>query len=118
MMKNRTNMLYKDASEFEVKETYTGKQLEGKRYEPIFHYFDAEGAKGWRVLCDNFVTDESGTGIVHCAPAFGEDDYRVCIANGVIDKGENIVCPVDASGRFTAQVKEWAGVHVKVRKRI
>ena len=40
----------------------------------------------FRVVADNYVTDDSGTGIVHCAPAFGEDDYRVCIENQVISK--------------------------------
>lgn len=40
----------------------------------------------FRVIADNYVTDDSGTGIVHCAPAFGEDDYRVCIENQVISK--------------------------------
>jgi len=59
------------------------------------------------------VTDSSGTGIVHQAPAFGEDDYRVCLANGVIKKGEGIPCPVDESGRFTSVVTDFAGRHVK-----
>lgn len=40
----------------------------------------------FRVVADNYVTDDSGTGIVHCAPAFGEDDYRVCIENQIITK--------------------------------
>jgi isoleucyl-tRNA synthetase len=40
----------------------------------------------FRVIADNYVTDDSGTGIVHCAPAFGEDDYRVCSENQVINK--------------------------------
>ena len=45
-------------------------------------------SKFWHILTDNFVTNESGTGIVHCAPAFGEEDYRVCLQEGVIQKGE------------------------------
>lgn len=114
MAKSRLISLFKDPSEYEIQKSFTGKQLEGKKYEPLFHYFDKEGEKGWFVVCDNYVTDDSGTGIVHNAPAFGEDDYRVCLANKIIEKGENIVCPVDASGRFTKEVKEWAGVHVKV----
>lgn len=40
----------------------------------------------FRVVADDYVTSDSGTGIVHCAPAFGEDDYRVCIASGIIRK--------------------------------
>lgn len=49
----------------------------------------------FRVVADNYVTDDSGTGIVHCAPAFGEDDYRVCIENQIITK----VVPSDAMAR-------------------
>ncbi len=67
----------------------------------------------FRVLCDTYVTDDSGTGIVHSAPAFGEDDYRCCIEGGVIRKGEALVCPIDASGKFTDEVKEWKGEYVK-----
>jgi isoleucyl-tRNA synthetase len=39
----------------------------------------------FRVVADNYVTDDSGTGVVHCAPAFGEDDHRVCLAAGIIE---------------------------------
>ena len=51
---------------------------------------------------------------MHQAPAFGEDDYRVCLANGIIEKGENVPCPVDLSGRFAPEVTDFAGTHVKV----
>lgn len=56
------------------------------RYEPLFDYFMEFSDSAFRVIADNYVTDDSGTGIVHCAPAFGEDDYRVCIENQVISK--------------------------------
>jgi isoleucyl-tRNA synthetase len=59
------------------------------------------------------VTDDSGTGIVHQAPAFGEDDYRVCLAHGVIKKGGAVPCPVDDDGCFTPAVVDFAGKHVK-----
>ena len=58
------------------------------------------------MLKDGYVTEENGTGIVHQAPAFGEDDYRVCLENGVIKRGEPLICPVDDNGRFTAEVGE------------
>ena len=54
------------------------------RYEPLFNYFSEFSDVAFRVVADNYVTDGSGTGIVHCAPAFGEDDYRVCSENQVI----------------------------------
>ena len=117
------------------------------------------------MLVDGYVTDESGTGVVHSAPAFGEvsvtcshskidvfllyvffiyvaliklfvfgsvtllvvlnifwnsifvqDDYRVCLANGILQKGGKIPCPVDPSGKFTDDVSDFKGQHVKVYK--
>ena len=106
---------------FEVLGTVTGAGLAGQTYEPLFPYFAhlkaAPGStKGaFRVLADTYVTSDSGTGVVHCAPAFGEDDARVCAAAGVCDAaaGDELPCPVDANGRFTAAVPEHAGVFVK-----
>lgn len=63
---------------------------------------------------DTYVTAESGTGVVHQAPGFGEDDFRVCLRFGVLKKGEGVVCPVDSTGCFTADVTDFAGQYVKV----
>ena len=52
----------------------------------MFDYFLDFSETAFKVVADNYVSDDSGTGVVHCAPAFGEDDYRVCLANGVIQK--------------------------------
>ena len=60
------------------------------------------------------MTAESGTGIVHQAPGFGEDDFQVCQHCGIIKKGETVVCPVDASGKFTDKVLDFKGEYVKV----
>ena len=60
------------------------------------------------------MTAESGTGVVHQAPGFGEDDFRVCQHFGIIKKGETVVCPVDASGKFTEEVLDFKGEYVKV----
>ena len=100
---------------YEIKETFLGKELVGKKYKPLFDYFkdDENVAEYWRVLSDNYVTDDAGTGIVHQAPAFGEDDYRVCLAHGVIKKGGDLPCPVDGNGMFTEKVPPVKGVHVK-----
>lgn len=89
-----------------------GSELVGLKYIPIFPYFKDQ-PNAFRVLADNYVTEEGGTGIVHQAPAFGEDDYRVCMTNKVIGKGEDLPCPVDSDGRFTSQVPEYAGKNVK-----
>lgn len=100
---------------FEIKEEIKGQELVGKRYIPLFDFFvGTPGAdEYWRVVSDTYVTDDAGTGVVHQAPAFGEDDYRVCIANGIVAKGGEIPCPVDASGMFTEVVAPVQGQHVK-----
>ncbi len=100
---------------YEIQATFPGKDLVGKKYKPIFDYFkgDDNASEYWRVLSDNYVTDDAGTGIVHQAPAFGEDDYRVCLAHGVIKKGGDLPCPVDSNGMFTDQVPPVKGLHVK-----
>ena len=94
---------------------FRGSALAGTKYKPPFEYFeDTRQTQGsFRVITGAFVTDTGGTGIVHCAPAFGEDDYNACIATGIIKKGEKLVCPIDANGRFTEQVPEFEGQFVK-----
>jgi len=93
--------------EYEIVETFKGRELVGKRYEPCFPYFaDAEG--GFRVIGGEFVVLTEGTGIVHIAPAFGEDDYQVGQAEGL-----PFVQCVNAEGRFTGEAGEWAGRFIK-----
>ena len=86
-----------------------GAKLVGTAYEPIFPYFASREGTGqtFRIIPGEFVDVAEGTGIVHLAPAFGEDDFLVCKAQGVPP-----VNPVDASGRFTAEVRDFAGRHV------
>jgi len=74
------------ADSYEVLEKFNGASLVGKKYEPLFDYFSDFSSEAFRVVADDYVTDDSGTGIVHCAPAFGEDDYRVCLLNKIIKK--------------------------------
>ena len=108
-----------DDLDYEILSRCKGKDLEGKKYVPLFPYFKdrAESMNNFRVLTDTFVTDESGTGIVHMAPAFGEDDYRICAENKIISGSyKTLPCPVDGSGRFTEVVKDFVGLHVKDKK--
>jgi len=86
--------------------TRRGSELVGSRYTPLFPWFsDTPGA--FRVLAADFVTTEDGTGVVHLAPGFGEDDQIVCQAAGI-----PTVCPMDSHGCYTAEVIDWAGRHV------
>ncbi|KAM5227764.1 LOW QUALITY PROTEIN: isoleucine--tRNA ligase, cytoplasmic-like [Ctenodactylus gundi] len=65
------------------------------------------------VLVDHYVKEEEGTGVVHQAPYFGADDFRVCMDFNIIQKDSAPICPVDASGCFTAEVTHFTGQHVK-----
>lgn len=112
---SRIDTVFKDASKYDIVAKFKGQTLKDLPYEPLFDYF-AEYSKNFnahRVLCDGYVTEDSGTGIVHQAPYFGEDDYRVCLANGVIKRDSEIVCPVDESGRFVDPVHHFKGQYVK-----
>ncbi|XP_039289224.1 isoleucine--tRNA ligase, cytoplasmic [Nilaparvata lugens] len=112
LMEARLESLFKKEDEYTVLEKMEGAKLGGLKYEPIFPFFK-QITTGFRVLCDNYVTEESGTGIVHQAPYFGEDDYRVCVANGVVTRDQDIICPVDSSGRFMEPVADFKGMYVK-----
>ena len=65
-------------------------------------------------MVDEYVTSDDGTGIVHQAPAFGDEDHRIAVANGIIRAGEMPPCPIDDAGRFTKEVSDFEGQPVKV----
>lgn len=112
MMEARLEALFKKADEYTVLEKFEGAKLAGQKYKPLFPYF-AHLEKAFIVLTDNYVTEESGTGIVHQSPYFGEDDYRVCLKAGVITRDQEMVCPVDAKGCFMKPVTDFEGLYVK-----
>lgn len=95
------------AGEYQVLERQKGSQLEHKRYEPLYKFVSTK-RDAYYVILGDFVTTEDGTGIVHTAPAFGEDDYLV---------GQKyhlpVVQPVDKSGRFEEEVTDFKGKFVK-----
>lgn len=89
-----------------VVEHLTGAEVAGRSYTPPFPYF-AGHPNAHRVLVGDFVSTEDGTGLVHLAPAFGEEDMAVCAAAGITP-----VVPVDSKGRFTTEVPDYAGQQV------
>lgn len=102
----------KDAK-LNILEKFKGKDMIGWEYEPLFPYFAAHKEKGcFRVIAADFVTADTGTGIVHTAPGFGEDDFYACVKAGII-KPDAPPCPVDDNGKFTDVVKEWKGMYIK-----
>ncbi|GFO21874.1 isoleucine--tRNA ligase, cytoplasmic [Plakobranchus ocellatus] len=115
LMELRLTALFKTEEEYTILEKFPGKQLEGKKYIPLFEYFiEYEKKTGaFKVMIDSYVTTDAGTGIVHQAPYFGEDDQRVCLSYGVITKDMKMICPVDPSGKFTDEVSDFKGLHVK-----
>ena len=90
----------------EITAEFPGADLKGMEYEPLYRFREPEG-KAWYVVCDDYVTMEDGSGIVHIAPAFGEDDNRVCRENGV-----PFINLVNTQGRFDEDTA-WAGTFVK-----
>ena len=94
--------------ESEILDRFPGRQLEYKEYEPLFPYAEKIiKKKAFMVLCDDYVTTSDGTGIVHQAPAFGEDDSRVCRKYDL-----PFVQFVDSKGQLTEET-DWAGMFVK-----
>ena len=103
---------YSKKHDYQILKKLKGKELKGKAYTPLFPYyskFEKEGA--FVVLNDDFVTTDTGTGVVHIAPGFGEDDFRAMKEAGL---GKAFACPVDNEGKLTNEITDFKGLHVKV----
>lgn len=102
--------LYKDVSKdsglFQILCSFKGAEMKGWEYVQPFPVFEPRRQThgNFVVLCDSYVTADAGTGLVHCAPAFGEDDHRVALANGIILENEAIPMTIDEKGHFLMNV--------------
>jgi isoleucyl-tRNA synthetase len=108
--------LYKDPAKakFKILEKIKGSDMIGWKYTPIFNYFyESFKDRGFKVIGANYVTADSGVGIVHQSPAFGAEDYAAATEAGVIGPDKLPPNPVDENGCFTDEVPEYKGVHVK-----
>lgn len=83
-----------------------GSDLVGRRYEPLFDYFK-DTPNAFQIIQADYVSTEDGTGIVHIAPGFGEDDLNACRPYDI-----PVVCPVDSKGRFTSEIPDFEGMQV------
>ncbi|MBM3450000.1 MAG: isoleucine--tRNA ligase [Armatimonadetes bacterium] len=92
---------------YEITAEMKGSALVGLRYEPLFPFFVPQD-RAWSVIAADFVTTEDGTGIVHLAPAYGEDDMEMSRRHGL-----PVLHPVGPDGRYTSDVRPWEGVFVK-----
>ncbi len=106
MAKDLISNFYKSEDEYEISKEIKGKDLEGVEYEPLFPYFK-DTPNAFKFILGDFVTAEDGTGVVHTAPAFGEEDNVVCRKYKI-----PMVQPVDARGRFTNEVTDYVGRYV------
>lgn len=108
--------LYKKpaAAKYKIVEKIKGKDLAGLKYVPIFNYFyESFKDHAFRVITADYVSDDSGTGIVHQAPAFGEEDFNATTKAGIISNERLPPNPIDDLGKFTAEVTDYKGVYVK-----
>lgn len=91
-----------------------GKELVGLSYTQPFGYYEHLRQSGYfKIFSGDFVTDSDGTGIVHCAPGFGEEDYNVFVRHGLIRRNDLVPCPIDENGRFTSEVPDYEGLYIK-----
>lgn len=108
LAKGRVGHYFKEG-EYRILGHVPGSQLEHRRYKPLFPYFAMRAQeKAFRVILEEGVSAEDGTGLVHAAPAFGEVDFFACAREGI-----EVVCPVDHNGQFTEEVPDFQGQYVK-----
>ena len=106
MAKLRLPAIFKKPEQYEIIAEFKGTELKGTSYEPIFPYFADKATEGaFKVLNDDYVTTDDGVGIVHIAPAYGEDDFRVCKEAGMTA----FVDPLDDACAFTDAIPEYKG---------
>lgn len=112
LAKERLNDVFKGQS-YEIISEFKGSDLIGKKYKPLFDYYSKDStlenhANGWKIYAADFVTTEDGVGVVHIAPAFGEDDMNL----GKVNKLP-FIQHVGMDGLFKSEVTDFAGLHVK-----
>src|SRR5436190_22849748 len=119
----------KAGQELKTMYTLSGKELIGRRYRPPFDYYHKDSGEsvgtlrsggqqhiGWRVVAATFVTTDSGSGVVHQAPAFGEVDYDVLTEQAArfeANQGPELICAVGPDGKFTDEAPDYEGRWVK-----
>ena len=106
LAKPRLSTYFSDEASYTLEGELKAEELAQMEYEPPFDYF--KGKDAFKVLVGDFVSTEDGTGIVHMAPGFGEDDFYTCKEAGI-----DPVCPIDSNCQFTKEVPEYEGRFVK-----
>lgn len=113
LAKSKIGDYFKDETEIQVIEEFTGDELVGKPYKPVFSYFSNKEIENknniWKVWHADFITEDAGTGIAHEAPAFGAEDMDLAKANKI-----PVIKHVKMDGTFTEDVTDFVGMKVKV----
>lgn len=115
LLESSLPMLYKDSDQtkYRIIAKIQGKAMLGWKYEPLFPYFADAFSDCFQVILADFVSAQEGTGLVHQAPAFGQEDYNAALAAGFISPHRLPPCPVDEKGCFTPEVPDYVGQMVK-----
>ncbi|KAI1080311.1 isoleucyl-tRNA synthetase [Whalleya microplaca] len=110
------SLLYKNPkkAKYKIIKKIKGQEMIGWKYEPLFPYFAEQFSDCFLVYGADYVEAGEGTGLVHQAPAFGQEDYDAALAAGYITPTRLPPCPVDEKGCFTSEVPDYVGQHVKV----
>jgi isoleucyl-tRNA synthetase len=109
LAKTRLNVYYKDEASYTILKELKGSDVAGGKYIPLFEYFADFREKGaFKIVAADFVSTEDGTGIVHIAPGFGEDDAAVGKENNLPE-----VCPIDEECCFDSSISDYKGIYVK-----
>ncbi|MCK5624909.1 isoleucine--tRNA ligase [Candidatus Pacearchaeota archaeon] len=106
LAKDLLKNFYKSKEDYKILKKIKGRNLEGKKYEPLYNYFK-DTPNAFKFILGDFVTSDEGTGIVHTAPAFGEEDNSVCRKYKI-----PLVQPVDETGHFTKEVKDYSEKYI------
>ncbi|KAK2740126.1 hypothetical protein FQN57_006241 [Myotisia sp. PD_48] len=115
LLESGLSALYKDPkkAKYKIIEKIMGKDMIGLKYDPLFDYFRDDYSDCFQVIGADFVEANEGVGLVHMAPAFGQEDYDAAIAAGFITPRRLPPCPVDDKGCFTSEVPDFRGQYVK-----
>lgn len=116
LLEGLLSTLYKKpaSAKFKIVDRIKGKDLAGIKYVPLFDYFyESFKDVAFKVITADYVTADSGTGIVHQAPAFGEEDFNAATKAGIVSADRLPPNPIDDNGAFTSQVTEYKGIYVK-----
>jgi len=108
LAKDRLEAFTKELTDYEILTEFSGKELEGLTYNPLFPYYD-DKKNAFRVVVADFVSIEDGTGAVHIAPSYGEDDFNV----GKKEKLPLEMQPLKPDGTFSGGIKAYAGMHLR-----